>query len=244
MKKVFMRHWQLYVLLLPALLWYLIFCYLPIGGVSLAFKYFRFDKGILLSPWIGFDHFKAMFADADFWRAFKNTLIFSGGRLLFHFPFPIIIAILMNELSNKTVTKVFQTVFTFPHFISWVVLSGILINMFSSNGIVNQLAAGIGLPEISPLASVAGFRPFIWISNIWKEFGWDGIIYLAALAGIDPQLYESADILDTYVFRRAFFIGDNFGYTTALGLFKSVIGVVMIFGANKIITKSGETGLF
>lgn len=299
MKKVFMRHWQLYVLLLPALLWYLIFCYLPIGGVSLAFKYFRFDKGILLSPWVGFDHFKAMFADADFWRAFKNTLIFSGGRLLFHFPFPIIIAILMNELSNKTVTKVFQTVFTFPHFISWVVLSGILINMFSSNGIVNQLAAGIGLPEISPLASVAGFRPFIWISNIWKEFGWDGIIYLVALAGIDPQLYESADIdganrlqkmlhitwpgirgtvfimlilqigsimsgasfdqifnlysppvystadiLDTYVFRRAFFIGDNFGYTTALGLFKSVIGVVMIFSANKIITKSGETGLF
>lgn len=132
-----------------------------------------------------------MFADADFWRAFKNTLIFSGGRLLFHFPFPIIIAILMNELSNKTVTKVFQTVFTFPHFISWVVLSGILINMFSSNGIVNQLAAGIGLPEISPLASVAGFRPFIWISNIWKEFGWDGIIYLAALASIATRSYTN-----------------------------------------------------
>ena len=289
----------LYLMLIPVLAWYVIFCYLPMGGITLAFRNYRYDMGLWHSPWVGLEHFKAMFRDAEFWRAFKNTLIFSFGKLLFHFPVPIIVAILLNEIRHPRVQKFFQTVFTFPHFISWVVLSGILINMFASNGIVNQIFAALGWKQVAPLMGLTTFRPFIWISNIWKEFGWDSIIYMAALTGIDPQLYEAADIdganrlqkmlhitwpgirgtvcimlilqigsimsgasfdqifnlysspvypvadtIDTYVYRQSFMTGTNFGYTTAIGLLKSVIGVIMIWSANKVTTKMGEDGLF
>ena len=273
----------LYLMLIPVLAWYVIFCYLPMGGITLAFRNYRYDMGLWHSPWVGLEHFKAMFRDAEFWRAFKNTLIFSFGKLLFHFPVPIIVAILLNEIRHPRVKKFFQTVFTFPHFISWVVLSGILINMFASNGIVNQIFAALGWKQVAPLMGLTTFRPFIWISNIWKEFGWDSIIYMAALTGIDPQLYEAADIdganrlqkmlhitwpgirgtvcimlilqigsimsgasdtIDTYVYRQSFMTGTNFGYTTAIGLLKSVIGVIMIWSANKVTTKMGEDGLF
>ena len=269
------------------------------GGITLAFRSYRYDVGMWGSPWVGLEHFQTMFRDAEFWRAFKNTLIFSFGKLLFHFPVPIIVAILLNEIRHPRAKKFFQTVFTFPHFISWVVLSGILINMFASNGIINQVLGGLGMEEVAPLMSLTSFRPFIWISNIWKEFGWDSIIYMAALTSIDQQLYEAAgidganrfqkmlhitwpgirstvcimlilqvggimsgasfdqifnlysspvypvaDIIDTYVYRQSFMVGTNFGYTTAIGLLKSVIGVIMIYGANKITTKLGEDGLF
>ena len=291
--------WILYAMLLPILLWYLIFCYLPMGGITLAFRNYRYDMGLWRSPWVGLAHFRTMFSDAEFWRAFKNTLIFSAGKLLFHFPVPIFVAILLNEIRHPPVKKFFQTVFTFPHFISWVVLSGILINMFASNGIVNQLLGALGWGQVAPLMSLGSFRPFIWSSNIWKEFGWDSIIYMAALTSIDPQLYEAADIdgagrlqkmlyitwpgirgtvcvmlilqiggimsgasfdqifnlysspvypvadiIDTYVYRQSFMVGTNFGYTTAIGLLKSVIGVVMICGANRITARLGEDGLF
>lgn len=289
----------LYLMLIPVLVWYIIFCYLPMGGITLAFKNYRYDMGLWNSPWVGLEHFRTMFKDAEFWRAFKNTLIFSVGKLVFHFPVPIIVAILLNEIRHPRVKKFFQTVFTFPHFISWIVLSGILINMFASNGIINQVLGSLSLGEVAPLMSQTAFRPFIWISNIWKEFGWDSIIYIAALTSIDMQLYEAAsidganrlqkmvhvtwpgirgtvcimlileigaimggasfdqvfnlysapvypvaDIIDTYVYRKSFMFGTNFGYTTAVGLLKSVIGVVMITIANKVTTKMGEDGLF
>ena len=289
----------LYLMLVPVLIWYIVFCYLPMGGITLAFKNYRYDAGLWNSPWVGFQHFATMFKDAEFWTAFKNTLIFSLGKLLFHFPVPIIVAILLNEIRHPRVKKLFQTVFTFPHFISWIVLAGILTNMFASNGIINQVLNLLGLEGIAPLMSQTAFRPFIWISNIWKEFGWDSIIYMAALTNIDVQLYEAAnldganrlqkmlhitwpgirgtvcimlileigaimggasfdqifnlysapvypvaDIIDTYVYRKSFITGTNFGYTTAVGLLKSVIGVAMITVANKVTTKMGEDGLF
>lgn len=291
--------WLLYVMLLPILVWYFIFCYLPIGGISLAFKEYQYNLGIWKSPWVGFQHFKTMMADRDFRQAFINTIILSGGRIIFQFPIPIIVAVLLNEIRHARVKKLFQTVFTFPHFISWVVLSGILLNMFSSSGIVNQILPKMGLEKMFPLISPDGFRPFIWISNIWKEFGWDSIIYMAALTSIDPQQYEAAaidganrfqrmihvswpgirgtvtimlilavgsimsgasfdqvfnlysapvystgDIIDTYVYRMAFSNGADMGYTTAVGLLKSVISVFMIWGANKVTTSMGEAGLF
>lgn len=149
--------WMLYALLLPVLLWYIIFCYLPMGGITLAFRNYRYDMGLWHSPWVGLLHFKTMFQDAEFWRAFSNTLIFSFGKLLFHFPIPIIVAILLNEIRHPRVKKFFQTVFTFPHFISWVVLSGILINMFASNGIINQLLGQMGFEQIAPLMSLPPF---------------------------------------------------------------------------------------
>ncbi len=297
--KCLKRDWMLYLLILPVLAWYIMFAYVPMSGVMLAFKEFRYDMGIYMSPWVGFEHFEKMFEDADFWNAVKNTLIFSFGRILFHFPVPIIVAILLNEIRHPRLKKFYQTVFTFPHFISWVVLSGILINMFASNGIINQVFAVLGIDPVSPFLSSDTFRQSIWISNIWKEYGWDTIIYMAALTSIDPQLYEAAEIdganrfqkmksitlpgifgvvsimlilqvggimsgasfdqlfnlysapvydvadtIDTYVFRISFEYGVNFGYTTAIGLFKSVIGIVMLASANKVVTKLGQQGLF
>ena len=118
--------WMLYALLFLVLLWYVVFCYLPMGGITLAFRSYRYDVGMWASPWIGFEHFKTMFGDMEFWRAFKNTLIFSAGKLLFHFPVPIVIAILLNEIRHPRAKKFFQTVFTFPHFkrplLLWFVL--------------------------------------------------------------------------------------------------------------------------
>lgn len=290
----------LYLLLLPVIAWYLIFAYLPMGGLSLAFKNFRYDMGLWGSPWIGFEHFSKMFEDKDFWNALKNTLVFAAGKICILFPMPVLLAVLLNEMRANKTKKFFQTVFTFPHFITWVVLAGILINMFGSNGMVNASLSALGLQKISPLSDSSMFRPFIWLSALWKEIGWDSIIYLAAFAGIDPGLYEAAsidganrfqkmihiswpgirgtvaimfilavgslmtsgasfdqvfnlysepvynvaDTLDTFVYRSSFSIGTNFGYTTAVGFLKSVINVILITITNKIVTKTGESGLF
>ncbi len=306
-QKKWMRRWNqmksdrlLYLLLLPVLAWYLIFCYLPMGGLTLAFKNFRYDMGLWRSPWIGVEHFIKMFQDDAFWNAMRNTLIFGAGKILILFPIPVLLAVILNEIRSEKIKRFFQTVFTFPHFITWVVLSGILINMFGSNGMVNASLAAMGLEKISPLSTSSMFRPFIWLSALWKEIGWDSIIYLAAFAGIDPGLYEAAsidganrfqkmlyiswpgirgtvaimfilaigslmtngasfdqvfnlysepvydvaDTLDTFVYRSSFGVGMNFGYTTAVGFLKSVINVVLILLTNRIVTKSGEAGLF
>ncbi len=184
----------LYLMLLPAIIWYILFCYIPMGGIVLAFKNFRYDMGVLMSPWNGLENFRQMFSDPDFLRALKNTLIISFGKLLFLFPIPILVAVTLNELQSKRMRRFFQTVFTFPHFISWVVLAIIFTNLFSNYGLVNQLLQHFDLPTISPLSNPKLFRPFLWISAGWKEFGWDAVIYLAALASVDPQYYEAARV--------------------------------------------------
>ena len=286
-------------MLVPVLAWYAIFCYVPMAGITLAFRNFRFDGGLWNSPWVGMDNFVKMMSDAQFLVAVKNTVIIGVGGILFQMPCAIILAILINEICGRRAKKFFRTVVTFPHFISWVVLGGILTSMFSSSGIINQVLGAIGLPSVSPLTSVDSFRPFIWISNIWKEIGWDSIIYIAAITSIDTGLYEAAEVdganrlqkmwhitlpgirstivimlilavgqlmnngrfdqifnlysapvysvgdtLDTYIFRESFVTGGlNFGYSTAIGLFKSVIGVVLISISNKIASRADE-GLF
>ena len=292
--------WLLYLLLLPVLAWYIIFCYLPMAGVTLAFKDFSFRGGLWGSPWIGMDNFIKMFSDPLFLRATKNTIIFSLGRIAFQTPCAILLAVALNEMRFSKSKKAIQTIVTFPHFISWVVLSGMLINIFGSTGVINQILGTLGLGSISPITMSSQFRAFIWLSGIWKEVGWDSIIYLAAITSIDPGLYEAgavdganrlqriwhitlpgirsticimlilavgsiltnggfdqifnlysspvynvADTLDTYVFRESFVTGGlDYGYTTAIGLFKSVIGIVMLTVCNKIVTKAGENGLF
>ncbi len=292
--------WLLYLLLLPVLAWYTVFSYLPMAGVTLAFKDFSFRGGLWGSPWIGMKNFTDMFGDPLLLRAVKNTVIFSLGRIAFQTPCAILLAVGLNELRFTRSKKAIQTVVTFPHFISWVVLSGMLINLFGSTGVVNQILGRLGAGSIAPITSAGQFRAFIWLSGIWKEAGWDSIIYLAAIASIDPGLYEAgavdganrlqriwhitlpgirgticimlilavgailtnggfdqifnlysspvysvADTLDTYVFRESFITGGlDYGYTTAIGLFKSVIGVVMLAACNKIVTRAGESGLF
>lgn len=294
-------HWLLYVLIFPVLLWYVLFCYLPIaGGISLAVRQYRFDAGIWNSPFVGLEHFQKMIRDKDFIRAVKNTVIISTGRIVFQMPCAIALALFLNEIRNAKIKKTFQTIVTFPHFISWVVLAGILTEIFGSSGVINGVLTSCGLETISPISTASSFRPFIWLSNIWKEIGWDSIIYLAAITSIDPGLYEAAEVdgagrlkriwyitlpgikgtiatmlilaigqimtngsfdqifnlysapvykvgdtLDTYIFRESFITGGlNYGYSSAIGMFKSIIGTVMIVISNKIVTSLGENGLF
>ena len=195
--KLWRRIWNcrvLYLLILPLIVWYVMFCYVPMAGLYLAFEKFSYKGGIWGSTFVGLNNFKDFFTDREFIRALRNTVIFSLGKLALQFPTAIILALALNELRQPRIKKLYQTVFTFPHFISWVVMAGILKNMFASNGVINQLLTVWGFETISPLLSQSGFRPFIWLSNIWKEAGWDTIIYMAALAGIDPGLYEAAEI--------------------------------------------------
>lgn len=181
-----------YLLLLPVLAYYAIFAYVPMYGVTLSFKKYMFNKGILGSPWVGFDNFSYIFQYSEFWTAFRNTIVISFGRLGFEFPMAIIIALLLNEIAGSKLKKVYQTIFTFPHFLSWVVLGGILVNILGNTGAIQTIFSHLGLSYINFLGDPQTFRPLLYISNIWKEAGWGAIIYFAAIAGISPELYEAA----------------------------------------------------
>lgn len=205
--KLLVRMWKYkwyYLLLIPLITWYIVLCYTPMYGLILAFKDYKFNLGITGSPFIGLENFRAMVNDAQFMRAFVNTLIISLGKLCIHFPLPIILALIMNELSlySNKVSKFFQSIFTFPHLISWVVLSGIIINILSAQGIVNAVLSVFGISGFSPLTTPTMFRPLIYISHVWKEIGWDSIIYLAALTGINPELNEAAELDGANRFQR------------------------------------------
>ncbi|MGO4374055.1 hypothetical protein AB4Z21_25495 [Paenibacillus sp. MCAF20] len=192
--KTMLQHKYFYLMVLPVLIWYAMFAYAPMYGVTLAFKTFDYSGGILGSPWIGFEHFQKIWSDADFQTAFKNTIIISLMKLLINFPMPIFLAILLNEFSRKTAKRFFQTVLTFPHFISWVVLAGIITMILSRDGVVNQIIMSLGFESIAPLTDSESFRPLLYLTHMWREVGWDSIIYLAALAGINPELYEAAEM--------------------------------------------------
>jgi putative aldouronate transport system permease protein len=186
------QHRMFYLLLLPVIAFYIVFCYIPMYGVTLSFKKFMFNKGILGSPWVGFDNFHYIFRYSDFWTASRNTVMISLGRLIVEFPTAIILALLLNEIAGSKLKKLYQTVFTFPHFLSWVVMGGILVNILGSTGAMGTILSHLGIPYISFLGDPHLFRPLLYISNIWKEAGWSAIIYLAAIAGISPELYEAA----------------------------------------------------
>lgn len=291
--------WLLYLLLVPVLAWYLIFCYAPMGGLVLAFKDYSFKLGIWDSPWIGLGNFTKMLSDRYFLRGLKNTLVFGIGGILISMPCEIALALMLNELRLRGMKKFVQTTVTFPHFISWVVLAGILTNIFASTGAINQILRLFGMSAASPITSESGYRWFIWFSGIWKEVGWGSIIYLAAITSVEQDQYESAsidgasrlqqiwhitlpairsticimlilavgslltngrfdqifntysspvypvaDTIDTYIFRETFTTGImNFGYSTAIGVLKSVVGLFMIVTTNKIVTSAGEQGL-
>lgn len=298
MLKLIFRKRELYYMIVPILLFYLIFSYKPMYGVIIAFKDYNYAEGILGSPWVGFKHFQELFVLSDFRLAFKNSLIIAFGRLLFAFPAPIILALLLNEVSSIKAKKIFQTVYTFPHFLSWVILGGIAIDFFSNSGFVNGILVTLGYDKIQVLTRPHPFRTFIFLSDIWKEMGWGTIIYLAALAGISPELYEAgkldganrfqtliyitwplliptvviilllnvgnlmnlggfdqifntynsavyetADIIDTYIYRRTFSMGASFSSSTAVGLVKSVINFILLFSANKFAKMMGQEGI-
>lgn len=295
------KYKYMYLLILPLLLFYALFEYLPMYGLILAFKEYHFNKGIWGSPWAGFANFEDIFRLKDFWTAFRNTIEIAFGRLIIEFPIPIIVALLLNEVRRARLKKFYQVVYTFPHFLSWVIISGILFNFLGSFGVLNQILELLGLNKVNLLVSQEHFRGVIYGSSIWKDMGWGTIIYLAAIAGIHPSLYEAAnidgasrfqqmkhitwpliqstvvilfilqvgntmssggggfdqifnlynpavyeqaDILDTYIYRRTFSVGESYGTSTAVGLFKSVINFALLATANWLSKRMGQDGIY
>lgn len=286
--KHMVRYKWLYIFLIPGCLYLFIFKYVPMFGILIAFKDFSLVKGIWASPWIGFENFQYLFQSADFYKVLRNSLILSFYHILFGFPAPILLALMLNEVRNVAFKRISQTVLYLPHFISWVVLSGMIINFLSpSTGPVNHVITGLGFESVSFLLKPEYFRTILVSAEIWKGAGWGTIIYLAAMTGIDPSLYESAkldgasriqqiryitlpsiastitvllvlqmghvldngfeqvfllynpatydvaDVFETFTYRIGLIDG-RMSFAAAVGLFKAVVGFIMVVTANRI----------
>jgi len=187
------REWQIYLMLLPTIVWFIVFLYKPMYGLQIAFKDYSIFRGVANSPWIGLEHFSHLFSDEQFTRAFWNTIKISALNLLFGFPAPIILALMFNEVLHATYKKTAQTIVYLPHFISSVIIAGIVITAFSpSVGIVNTVLGWFGIDSIYFLTKPEWFRPIFVGTGIWQEAGFGSIVFLAAIAGVNPSLYESA----------------------------------------------------
>jgi len=295
--KDFKRNKYLYAMVIPLVAYYTIFHYMPMYGAIIAFKDFKPNLGIISSPWVGFQHFSDFIHSHFFWKLLKNTFLLSLYSLLFGFPAPILLALLINELRSQLFKKFVQTITYLPHFISIIVISGIIIDLTNSNGLINDIIVFFG-GERSTLTSNPGlFRTIYVSSGIWTELGWGTIIYLAALSAINPNLYEAAeidgasrfkkivyitlpsmmstivillilkmgtllsigwekvlllynplvydtaDVISTYVYRRGLEQAD-YSYSSAIGLFNSVINCALLYTANRISRKVNETSLW
>ncbi|GLX70093.1 sugar ABC transporter permease [Paenibacillus glycanilyticus] len=192
MKMQWSRNKYIYLMLLPVVVYYVVFMYLPMYGLQIAFKDFSPAKGIWGSAWVGFDHFKSFYESYYFWRLIRNTLLISLYELVFGFPAPVILALLLNEIRSRYFKNIVQSITYLPHFISVVVVSGMMIDFLSSDGIINQLTGLFGIQPLSFLILPEWFRSVYVSSGIWQGVGWGSIIYLAAISGIDPSLYEAA----------------------------------------------------
>lgn len=298
MSRKFKRSKYLLLLAIPAIIWYLVFCYYPMYGVQLAFRNYNFRKGIWGSPWVGLKYFTQLFRYNDFWNAVRNTVSISLSKILFCFPMPIILAILLNEIRSVKKKRVLQTVFTFPHFISWVIVYTLFYSLLSGEGLINLLRTRSGQQSIGFLSSPGIFWGVLIVTEIWKSVGWSSVIYCAAITNINPEVmeaalvdganraqkiwyitlpelsvtiitllilqiggtmnagfdqifnfynplvYETADIIDTYVYRMAFNSGSGFSLSTAAGLFKSIINFALLFGADRVAKAFGQPGIY
>jgi putative aldouronate transport system permease protein len=299
-KKLLAQIWRyrfMYLLLLPGFAYFIVYKYLPMFGLIVAFQDYSAFKGFFRSEWVGFDNFKLIFEGSDLGRVLFNTLYLNFMQLTLAFPAGIVLALLLNEVRHDFFKKTVQTVVYLPHFVSWIVVVGLVFTLLSSDGIVNSFLALLGIPSINFLTSDAWFMPLIVLENIWKESGWSSILFLAAIAGINPNLYEAAAMdgakrwqkiwyitlpgirgtivillilqlgnilntgiqqiflmvssltrdvgttLDLYVFQKGIEKAD-YSFATAFGLFKSVIGLVLILGANRLAKRFGEDGVF
>ena len=186
------RNKLLYLMLIPAILFFLVYRYVPIGGLVIAFQDYKVHRGILNSEWVGLRHFIYLFNSADFITITKNTLIISFLDLIFVFPAAIILALLLNEVRNMVFKRTVQSILYLPHFLSWIVVGGMVITLLSMDGPVNQVLKFFGREPIIFLQENLFFRPIVIGSSIWKEVGWSSIIYLAAISGVNPSLYEAA----------------------------------------------------
>ena len=232
--KRILGNWQLYLFLLPTILYFLIFRYYPMYGLQIAFRNYKASKGIWGSPWVGMKNFERFFATADFAQLLENTLAISVGNLLLSFPVPILLALLLNQLPSKRYKKLVQTVVYAPHFISTVVLVGIIFLFFSpSSGIVNHAIVALGGQPIHFTAEARMFRPLYIGSEIWQGAGWGSILYLAALASINPELHEAAVVDGANKLQRVWHIDIPGILPTVVIMFILNSGKVMAVGFEK-----------
>ncbi|MFV0399003.1 MAG: ABC transporter permease [Oscillospiraceae bacterium] len=294
----FRRNRMIYFLCIPIVLWYIIFCYLPMFGIVISFQQYTPALGITGSPWVGLEHFKNFFTGPYAWRLIRNTFTLSLLDLLINFPAPIIFALLMNEVNNRYFKKTVQTVSYMPYFVSLVVLCGIVVDFTKSGGLFSHLVANMtGTSPQNLLGNVNYFRTIYTASSTWQHLGYGSIIYMAALSSVDqelyeaatidgagrwrqtlhitlpgisatiiimlimkmgsmlsvgsekvlllysPAIYEKADIISTYVYRNGFETY-NYSFSTAVGLFNSIINTVFLLTANTICRKTTDTSLF
>ena len=195
-RKLFCKQWQLQSMMIPGIAWMLVFCYIPLLYLIIAFMDYNIAVHLFENEWVWLKHFKAFLSDDRFWRSVKNTLGMSALRICIGFPIPILFALLLNEIRSPKFKKAVQTISYLPHFISWAIFGGILLNWLSESGIVNQLMVGLGLQSKPMLynADPDKFWGIAFVSDTVKEMGWSAIIYLAAISGIDPGLYEAAEL--------------------------------------------------
>ena len=224
-----------YLLLLPAILYYVVFHYFPMYGAQIAFRDFYITKGILGSKWVGWKHFQTFFNSFYFGRLVRNTVLLSGYNIIFGFPAPIILALLLNEVRNQAFKRTVQTVTYLPHFISLVVSCGIVISFCRLNGLFNDIVAFFGKERILFLEKKEYFRTIYIASGIWQEVGWGSIIYLSAISAIDMQLYETARIDGANRFQEAFHITIPGILPTIVILLILRVGRLMSLGYEKVL---------
>lgn len=294
----FIRHKGLYLMLLPGILYFILFRYVPMGGLVIAFKNYTPFKGIWGSDWVGLAQFKKFFDTPDFMRLLRNTLGISVLQLILYFPMPIILSLFLNELRNDKYKRLIQTLVYIPHFVSWVIIASLTYQLFNqTDGVITYLMKTITGRSFDVLSSSSAFWGLIVGQDIWRETGYGTIVFLAALAGVDQEMYEAAridgagrwklmwhitlpaikgtvvmmlilrvggllntgyeqiflmrndlnmemaDVFDTYIFTRGITNG-QYSFSTAAGIFKSVVGIVMVLSSDWFAKKMGESGLY
>lgn len=298
LSKGFQKYAPFYLFLLPAVIWYAIFAYYPMTGLIIAFKKFQYSLGLYHSKWVGLLYFRDFLNNPEFYNVLKNTVVISLSKLVINFPAPIILALMLNAVNKNSYKRTIQTISYLPYFVSWVVVAALIQKLFSPyTGMINDIRYSMGLQPIYYLGQKNLFLPFIVLSDMWKNIGYGSIIYLAALTGIDPTLYEAAEIdgangaqklwhitlngikatvgimfllsvgglfgsnleqilllqtpatfdvsevIDSYVLKRALNM-NQFDYATAMTLFRSVISLLLVVGANYTSKKLSDVSLW
>lgn len=230
------KNYDLYLLLIPGLAMLILFRYVPMYGITIAFKDFNIFQGILKSPWAGLENFRRLFTTPEFFRIFRNTLLISCYKIVFNFPLPIIIAVCLNEMRCLKLKKTIQTVIYLPHFLSWVIVAGIFTSVLStSSGIVNSIIRDCGGQPIPFLMSNRWFRSILVLTDGWKTMGWGSIIYIAAISGIDQELYEAAEIDGAGRLKKIWHITLPMLSSTIVLMLILRLGTIMVDGQEQVL---------
>ena len=225
-----------YILILPGLVWYAIFAYIPIFGLTLAFRKYMAKLGMFGSPWIGLKNFQNVFADPAFFASIVTTLRINAGRLIFVFPFPILFAIMINEVRLGKPKKILQSIYTFPNFLSWVIVASIMINILGQRGLVNSVMGALfGTKPVAFLGKPDYFLPVIYLTDIWKTAGWSAIIYMASISGIDVEQYEAAEIDGASRLQRIWYITLPSLVSTIVVMLILNVGSIMAAGFDQVV---------